>query len=230
MQPFVLFSFSHVISIIASYVIIALILFWISHQSNEIKKNAEVSIGVLLITLYFMQFFHAVSFDLSWQEIIPLHMCDFSKLSIGLYLLGYDKRFFHCAFFWGIIPASMALLTPALTYAYPHPEFINFYYGHGLILLGVSLPIFVTKERPRFTDFVFVVKITLVMTAIIFALNHLLGDGANFWYLKDKPDGDTIINFFPSAPFHIVGLIPAAILAFYLTYLPYQLKDKFTRN
>ena len=90
MQPFVLFSFSHVISIIASYVIIALILFWISHQSNEIKKNAEVSIGVLLITHYFMQFFHAVSFDLSWQEIIPLHMCDFSKLSIGLYLLGYD--------------------------------------------------------------------------------------------------------------------------------------------
>ena len=230
MQPFVLFSFSHVISIIASYVIIALILFWISHRSNEIKKNAEVSIGVLLITHYFMQFFHAVSFDLSWQEIIPLHMCDFSKLSIGLYLLGYDKRFFHCAFFWGIIPASMALLTPALTYAYPHPEFINFYYGHGLILLGVGLPIFVTKERPRFTDFVFVVKITLVMTAIIFALNHLLGDGANFWYLKDKPNGDTIINFFPSAPFHIVGLIPAAILAFYLTYWPYKLIDKFTRN
>ena len=230
MQPFVLFSFSHVISIIASYVIIALILFWISHQSNEIKKNAEVSIGVLLITHYFMQFFHAVSFDLSWQEIIPLHMCDFSKLSIGLYLLGYDKRFFHCAFFWGIIPASMALLTPALTYAYPHPEFINFYYGHGLILLGVGLPIFVTKERLRFTDFVFVIKITLVMTAIIFALNHLLGDSANFWYLKDKPNGDTIINFFPSAPFHILGLIPAAILAFYLTYLPYQLKNKFTRN
>ena len=230
MQPFVLFSFSHVISIIASYVIIALILFWISHQSNEIKKNAEISIGVLLITHYFMQFFHAVSFNLSWQEIIPLHMCDFSKLSIGLYLLGYDKRFFHCAFFWGIIPASMALLTPALIYAYPHPEFINFYYGHGLILLGVGLPIFVTKERPRFTDFVFVVKITLIMTAIIFALNHLLGDGANFWYLKDKPNGNTIINFFPPAPFHILGLIPAAILAFYLTYLPYQLKDKFTRN
>ena len=228
MQTFTLFGFSHITSIILTYIIIALILFWVSHQSKEIKKNTEVSIGVLLITHYFMQFFHAISFDLSWQEIIPLHMCDFSKLAIGLYLLGYDKRFFHCAFFWGVVPASMALLTPALTFGYPHPEFINFYYGHGLILLGVGMPVFILKERPQFEDFISVVKITLTMTAIIFVINHLLGEGANFWYLKDKPNGDTIINFFPSAPFHVLGLIPAAIFAFYLTYLPYQLRDKIS--
>ena len=124
----------------------------------------------------------------------------------------------------------MALLTPALTYAYPHQEYVNFYYGHGLILLGVGLPVFVLKERPKFEDFLSVTKITLAMTALIFVLNHLLGEGANFWYLKDKPDGDTIINFFPSAPFHILGLIPAAILAFYLTYLPYELKDRFSKT
>ena len=230
MQPFTLLNSTHIISIFSTYLIIALILVWVSYQSKPIKKNAEVSIGVLLITHYFMQFFHAISFELSWQEIIPLHMCDFSKLSIGLYLLGYGKRYFHCAFFWGIIPASMALLTPALTYAYPHPEYVNFYYGHGLILLGVGLPVFVLKERPKFEDFLSVTKITLAMTALIFVLNHLLGEGANFWYLKDKPDGDTIINFFPSAPFHILGLIPAAILAFYLTYLPYELKDRFSKT
>ena len=230
MEIFILFGFSHVMTIIITYLLIGLILFWVSHQSNEIQKNTKVSIGVLLITHYFMQFLHAISFDLAWQEVIPLHMCDFSKLSIGLYLLGYDKRFFHCAFFWGIIPASMALLTPALTYGFPDPEFINFYYGHGWILLGIGLPVFVLKIRPQVEEFILVVKITLEMTAVIFILNHLLGDGANFWYLKDKPNGDTIINFFPSAPFHILGLIPAAILAFYLTYLPYQLKGKFYKR
>ena len=104
MQPFTLFNSTHIISIVSTYLIIAMILVWVSYQSKPIKKNAEVSIGVLLITHYFMQFFHALSFELSWQEIIPLHMCDFSKLSIGLYLLGYGKRYFHCAFFWGIIP------------------------------------------------------------------------------------------------------------------------------
>ncbi len=228
MQAFTLFSGSHTVSILITYLIIAAILIWVSRQSTEIKKYAEVSIGVLLITHYFMQFLHAISFDLSWQEIIPLHMCDFSKLAIGLYLLGYDKRLFYCALFWGTIPASMALLTPALTYGYPHPEYINFYYGHGLILLGVGMPVFVSKMRPQFSDFIYVVKITLVMTGAIFILNHLLGQDANFWYLKDKPNGDTIINLFPTAPFHIIGLIPVAIFAFYLTYLPYQLKDKIS--
>ena len=194
MQTFTLFSGSHTVSILITYLIIAAILIWVSRQSTEIKKYAE---------------------KLKWN---------ISKYKI----LGYDKRLFYCALFWGTIPASMALLTPALTYGYPHPEYINFYYGHGLILLGVGMPVFVSKMRPQFSDFIYVVKITLVMTGVIFILNHLLGQDANFWYLKDKPNGDTIINLFPTAPFHIIGLIPVAIFAFYLTYLPYQLKDKIS--
>ena len=65
MQAFSLFSGPHIVTIILTYLFIAAILFWVSNQSNEIKKNAKVSIGVLLITHYFMQFLHAVSFDLS---------------------------------------------------------------------------------------------------------------------------------------------------------------------
>ena len=64
MQPFTLFNSTHIISIVSTYLIIALILVWVSYQSKPIKKNAEVSIGVLLITHYFMQFFHAISFDM----------------------------------------------------------------------------------------------------------------------------------------------------------------------
>ncbi|MBT6074046.1 MAG: TIGR02206 family membrane protein, partial [Gammaproteobacteria bacterium] len=43
---------------------------------------------------------------------------------------------------------------------------------------------------------------------------------------KEKPTGDTIMNLFPDAPFHIFALIPAAIFAFFLTYLPFLIKDK----
>ena len=53
----------------------------------------------------------------------------------------------------------------------------------------------------------------------------MLGVDANFWYLRDKPQGDTIMNWFPDAPLHITVLIPAAIFAFFLTYLPFLIKD-----
>jgi uncharacterized membrane protein YwaF len=68
--------------------------------------------------------------------------------------------------------------------------------------------------------------VTLLLTLIVYILNLILGSDANFWYLMDKPEGDTIMNFFPDAPFHIFVLIPAAIFAFFLSYLPFLIKDK----
>ena len=226
MQPFILFDQTHIFTMVVTYGVIILAILWIRSQSEQIVTQAKNSVGVLLLTHAFMQIFNAMSYQLAWQESIPLHMCDFSKISIGLYLLGYGPRFFHCAFFWGIIPASMALLTPGLSFAFPDPEYVNFYYGHGLILLGVSIAVFCLNERPYFKDFLYVVRITLLLTLIVYILNLILGQDANFWYLKDKPQGDTIMNFFPDAPFHIFVLIPAAIFAFFLSYLPFLIKDK----
>lgn len=226
MKPFILFSQAHLLTLLVTYGVIIFTTIWLKSQSKELIIHAKISVGVLLLTHAIMQIFNAMSYQLAWQESIPLHMCDFSKISIGLYLLGYGPRFFHCAFFWGIIPASMALLTPGLSFAFPDPEYVNFYYGHGLILLGVSIAVFCLNERPYFKDFLYVVRITLLLTLVVYILNLILGQDANFWYLKDKPEGDTIMNFFPDAPFHIFVLIPAAIFAFFLSYLPFLIKDK----
>jgi len=228
MQPFILFDQTHIYTLVVTYGVIILATLWIRSQSEQIVTQAKISVGVLLLTHAVMQIFNAFSYQLAWQEAIPLHMCDFSKIAIGLYLLGYGERFFHCAFFWGTIPASMALITPGLVFTYPHPEYVNFYYGHGLILLGVGISVFCLNKRPYFKDFLYVVRITLLLTLIVYILNLILGPDANFWYLKDKPEGDTIMNIFPDAPLHIFALIPAAIFAFFLTYLPFLIKDKST--
>ena len=227
MQPFILFDQIHLLTLVLTYGVIAIAIFWIRSQSTKRIQYARVSVGVLLLTHAVMQVFNAYSYQLAWQEAIPLHMCDFSKITIGLYLLGYGPRFFHCAFFWGIIPASMALFTPALTHTFPDPEYVNFYYGHGLILLGIGIALFALNERPYFRDFLFVVGITLLFTLLIYIINLMLGADANFWYLRDKPQGDTIMNWFPDAPLHITVLIPAAIFAFFLTYLPFLIKDHY---
>jgi uncharacterized membrane protein YwaF len=55
-----------------------------------------------------------------------------------------------------------------------------------------------------------------------------LGEGANFWYLLAKPDSDTLMNFFPDPPFHILVTIPIAICLFYIIYLPFWIKDKIS--
>ena len=98
MNPFVLFGQTHILSLILTYGLIVLLTLYIKSLGDEKTQYARVSLGVLLITHAFLQIFYGYQF--AWWESLPLHMCDFSKVSIGLYLLGYGPRFFHCAFFW----------------------------------------------------------------------------------------------------------------------------------
>ena len=71
----------------------------------------------------------------------PMHMCDFSQLAMIYYLLNQKapKILFHCAYFWGICGATMALATPDLEYGFPHGEYSPFFWGHSLIFVGSFL-------------------------------------------------------------------------------------------
>jgi len=155
-------------------------------------------------------------------------MCDLSAFSIAYYLWKREKIFFNCAFFWGIGGATMALLTPDVDYAFPNAVFIPFFYGHGLVLLGVGYASIALQQRPYLRDVHKVIGISLVGMGFIYLFNIILGEGANFWYLLDKPDSDTLMNFFPDPPFHILVTIPIAICFFYIIYLPFWIKDKMS--
>ena len=153
-------------------------------------------------------------------------MCDFSLIFIAIYLLGGNKFFFNCAFFWGIAGASMALLTPDIPYGFPSMNFLMFFYGHGLILFGVFYAVIALNQRPYFNEMNRVIVFTLLLAIPIYFINIILGEPANFWYLADKPAGGSIMDFMPDPPMHIVYTLPIALAAFYLVYLPYFIKDR----
>ena len=52
---------------------------------------------------------------------------------------------------------------------------------------------------------------------------------ANYWYLMDKPAGDSLAVFMPEAPYHILGIAPLALIVFFITYVPFLLWDKFKK-
>ena len=74
---------------------------------------------------------------------------------IGIFLLQKKKNqmFFELPFYWGVGGATMALLTPDLTEAWPDIEFFMFFYGHGQIILGIFFALAVLKHRPYLQNF-----------------------------------------------------------------------------
>ena len=171
LEPFQLFGFQHLATIAIIFLIIFGVAFYFKAQDEGSQRTAGIAIAVLIIVHHINGIFNTFTFNHNWQEAFPLHMCDLSAFAIAYYLWKREKIFFNCAFFWGIGGATMALLTPELDYAFPNAVFIPFFYGHGLVLLGVGYASIALQKRPYLRDVHKVIGISLVGMGFIYLFN-----------------------------------------------------------
>ena len=202
-------------------------------NKDEAKQilGGKILAGIMILHMITQPIYDVLLFELPWKGEFPLHICDFSMLAMIVYLLKQNtpKILFHCAYFWGICGATMAMATPDLEYGFPHREYSPFFWGHSLILLAVFYVLMVRKERPILKDILKVVGVTLVLLIFVYIANLLIGPPANYWYLVDRPVEGTLMDYFPDPPLHLIGTIPLAILLFYIAYLPLQIKDRLKK-
>ena len=229
--PFELFGTVHLITI-AVVIITSIFLpkFYKNKSDHQISMMKKIIAGVIaahvIISPYKDLYLLANPYD--WRETIPLHMCDLSEIFLIWFLLGGPKILYICAFFWGLGGATMAILTPDISH---HDlDYIFFMVGHGMIIVGIMYATVTLGNRPYAKDIATVALITaLVLLPIVYVINLLLGEPANFWYLMSKPAGASLMDMFPEPPYHLLVTTPIAIALFYLIYLPYFIKDRVAK-
>ena len=229
--PFELFGTVHLITI-AVVIITSIFLpkFYKNKSDHQISMMKKIIAGVIaahvIISPYKDLYLLANPYD--WRETIPLHMCDLSEIFLIWFLLGGPRILYICAFFWGLGGATMAILTPDISH---HDlDYIFFMVGHGMIIVGIMYATVTLGNRPYAKDIATVALITaLVLLPIVYIINLLLGEPANFWYLMSKPAGASLMDMFPEPPYHLLVTTPIAIALFYLIYLPYFIKDRVAK-
>ena len=229
--PFQLFGTVHLLTIFTVIVVsIFLPKYYKSKSENQKslmnKIIASIIAAHVIISPYKDLYLLATPYD--WRETIPLHMCDLSEIFLIWFLLGGPRILYLCAFFWGLGGASMAILTPDISH---HDlDYIFFMIGHGMIIVGIMYATVSLGNRPYAKDILKVSAITaFILLPIVYVINLILGDPANFWYLMAKPDGASLMDVFPEPPLHLLVITPLAIAVFYLIYLPYFIKDRAAR-
>lgn len=229
--PFELFGTVHLITI--AVIIVVSVLLPRSYKDKSINQKStmnKVIAGVIalhvIISPYKDLYLLANPYD--WRETLPLHMCDLSEIFLIWFLLGGPKILYLCAFFWGLGGASMAILTPDISH---HDlDYIFFMIGHGMIIVGIMYATVALGNRPYVKDILKVSAITaFILLPIVYIINILLGEPANFWYLIAKPGGASLMDMFPDPPYHLLYTTPIAIAVFYLIYLPYFIKDRVAK-
>ena len=230
-NPFILFGTTHIITIIV-IALISIMLPRIYRTKTEAQKSLMTKVIAFIIFCHVIispyKDLYILANPYNWREVLPLHMCDLSEIFLAAFLLGGPKILYKCAFFWGLAGASMAIITPDIPVI--DLDYAFFMIGHGMIVIGVMYATISLGNRPYAKDILTVSLITaFVLFPIVYLINLILGEPANYWYLIAKPAGASLMDAFPEPPYHLLITTPLAIATFCLIYIPYAIKDKLAK-
>ena len=147
-----LLSLSHITTVVICILAIIYVPRYFVNRPANSQKNLSYAITFLLIVNQVMDFYREGILSGRWQEGLPLHLCDFSTISVILYFITRHKDFFIFAFFFGIAGGGMSILTPDTVYGFPYVGYIQSQIGHTMIIMGVSYAIIIDKQRPYLRD------------------------------------------------------------------------------
>lgn len=157
---------------------------------------------------------------LSWQVLLPLHLCDAAMVLSLVSLAWPRRRAAELLYFWAGAGSVPALLTPELPWGFPRWEFAVFFGLHGLVIAAAAVLVFGLGLRPQPGGAWRALLATLGLAAAAGVANLALG--TNYMFLRQKPGAATPLDWMGPWPIYIaVGAIVALVL-FQLLALPFR--------
>jgi hypothetical integral membrane protein (TIGR02206 family) len=147
-MPFQLFGTSHLLALFA---VVALAL-GLPLVLRRRAPGLAARVGWLLgVTLLAQELAQAVWL---WRSVgpglhlLPLDLCTLSVFLTAWVLLARSRRIYEIVYFWGLGGTTQALVTPELFQGFPSAEFIFFFAGHGLVVIGVVNAVWRSHRTP----------------------------------------------------------------------------------
>ena len=158
-------------------------------------------------------------------EHLPLHLCGMTVTLGGFMLWLRSYRLYQVLYYWGTGGALVALITPDVVQAFPHPVFFLFFLSHGLGFMSIMFATLVMGFRPRPRSLLIVMPITAAYALLMYPVNLLLG--SNYLFLLAKPAQPSPLDWFGPWPSYLPGLVGMAAVALVLLYVPFAVIDLF---
>lgn len=227
MQTFEMFSFPH-IAVLVLFMASCLILVYFRTTLKPYQSFIKWTLFSMLILSEVTHHIWLVATS-QWEiGSLPLQLCSLSTFMAIYLFLRPNKKVFYLLFFTGILPPILSMVTPELIYQFPHYRFIKYFLHHGAISWAVLYFIVYEGYRvPRKAVWNAFFLLNIIALPVFF-INRILD--TNFFYLANPTDSQTILSFFGSGIMYYLNLELAALLVFFITYLPMGMLIKRERK
>lgn len=222
---FVLFGLQHWAGTgitIAIAVLLPLLLRWrASPQSQDTAR--KVLAVCMFVDIFLGPAVRAGLYGMPLAEHLPLHLCGMT-VTLGAFMLWTRSyRLYEVLYYWGTGGALVALMTPDVLQAFPHPVFFLFFLSHGLGFMAIMFATLVMGFRPRPRSLLIVMPVTAAYALLMYPVNLLLG--SNYLFLLAKPAQPSPLDWFGPWPSYLPGLVGMVACALFLLYVPFSIID-----
>lgn len=223
---FALFGSSHLVAIGLIAAVSPLLPIAVRGLMPQLARPIGLLLALVLVSQELLQLVLLLQHHGVTPRMLPLHLCSLAVWLTAWVLISPSPRVFELVYFWAFGGTTQALLTPDLGRDFPSAEFVLFFLGHGLVMVGAIYALIVYRLRPVPTSLIRVPLITLAVAALAFGVN--LVSGTNFMYLMEKPAGASLLDWFGPWPWYWLALLAIGALTFLVLYAPFFIADRLT--
>jgi len=159
-----------------------------------------------------------------WKAAAPLALCDFGIVIAIITLLTSNRLMAELTYLWGASGAFLAIVTPDLPDHRDMLVTVAYFVKHGALTVAAVAVAFRFGLPPRpgavWRSFL-ALNVIVVAMAVVDWLS-----GANFLFLRAKPDAATPFDHFGPWPYYIAVVEVLSVFMYGLLYLPFWLKRR----
>jgi hypothetical integral membrane protein (TIGR02206 family) len=159
---------------------------------------------------------------------LPFHLCNVAPLILWTAYYLRSRVLWGIIFLWIMAGTLQANFTPTLHQSFPHFEWFRYWIIHVWLVIALLYGIINLGYRMKFLDIFRSLLWLNVFAAIMYPVNLLLD--ANYLFLTEKPDGETMIQLLSDWPYYIFQLEVVALLLFSIIYLPFYFTKRLAKE
>ena len=166
----------------------------------------EIAIRIVLL----------VGRDWSWDTDLPLQLSDAALVAaaVALWTPRPPRLAYELTYFWAFSATLQAVLTPDLKQGPDHYFFWAFFIAHSGVLIAASYLSWGRRLAPEPGAVKRVLLATLAWTCV--AAVGTLATGGNYMFLREPPEGGSLLDLFGPWPWYLLGTGVTAVLMFLL--------------
>lgn len=214
-----LFGGAHMM-MLAAVAALSVVLPMALRRKRDLARSARLGLGFFLAgNEVIWYWFRLHSEGLRFPEGLPLHLCDLVLWLTVFAVFTLKPLPFEVAYYGGLGGSGIALLTPDLWAPFPSYPTIYFFLSHGLVVVILSSLAWGRVIWPRPGSLWRAYGLLNLYAFGVAGFNFWFG--TNYMYLRSRPDGASLLDYFGPWPIYILVADLFALGVFWLLWLPW---------